>query len=408
MTNNKPTNKLNKSKIRSNRLAQSYKTISIPPPENTTYKSMINIPENTIYRSMDTPLPENTMYSLPTTFGFTYKTTSSIPTTTVFNNKTTSSIKNNTMSSLPTTTVFNNKTTPSIQNNTLSGLPTTLGFAYKTTSIPTTTVSNNTMSIPTTTVFNNTMSIPTTTVSNNTMSIPTTTVSNNKTIFSQSNILVQKGLISTNVKQISTTEDFTQDVVVFNTIQNINNNINEFINTYFPKRDINRVNDSLMKSRNMNMQDIINNNILSNQNFNSLIILKQNDGYKPYLAYVLDLVDPSLFILFSLYILLLRKLNNNVCDYYFNDYEIEKDFITYTGPCVSDDEIKRKYNELKECIPSDGYNLDYTIINKMSWRKSLRQTLINYGYETVSNTTSSTFNPIRIFEDALIKVFNTL
>jgi hypothetical protein len=240
------------------------------------------------------------------------------------------------------------------------------------------------------------------------MSIPTTTVSNIKTIFSQSNILVQKGLISTNVKQISTTEDFTQDVVVFNTIQNINNNINEFINTYFPKIDINRVNDSLMKSRNMNMQDIINNNILSNQNFNSLIILKQNDGYKPYLAYVLDLVDPSLFILFSLYILLLRKLNNNVCDYYFNDYEIEKDFITYTGPCVSDDEIKRKYNELKECIPSDGYNLDYTIINKMSWRKSLRQTLINYGYETVSNTTSSTFNPIRIFEDALIKVFNTL
>jgi hypothetical protein len=229
------------------------------------------------------------------------------------------------------------------------------------------------------------------------------------TISSQSSDLIQKGLTSTNIKQISKTESFSQDVIIFDSIEKINNNINAFLNTYFPKIDINRINDSLIKSRNMIMQDIINNNILLDNNFSSLIILKHNDGFKQYLAYVLDLIDPTLFILFSLYIILIRKLNDNICDYYFNDYEIEKDFISYTGPCLNEDDIKQKYNELKDVTPSDGYNLNYTVINKISWRKSLRQNLINYGHhENILQTTSSTFNPNRVFEDALIKVFNKL
>ena len=248
--------------------------------------------------------------------------------------------------------------------------------------------------------------------SNQTTSVKQTTSANQLILSSSSSTnqvnLVQNALTATKVKQININENFTNgNTIIFDTNEVINQNFNLFLNTYFPPIDIVRINESLIKTQNMTMQEIINKKIKNDPTFNSLSLIKlTNYGFKNYLAYVIELTDPTLFILFSLWMLLIRNINDNKCDYYFNDYEKEKDFIVYSGPCLSNDEMKIKYNEMKDTIPSDGYNLDYTIINKTSWRKGLRQSLINYSFTVY--TTSSTITPITIFEDKFIDLFNEL
>lgn len=116
------------------------------------------------------------------------------------------------------------------------------------------------------------------------------------------------------------------------------------------------------------------------------------------MKYIEQMKDQSYFYLAGLSMILFNKLSNkslyNSCDYFFNDYIEEKDIIVYTGPCLSDNEMKNKYNEIKNLISTDTV-IDYTKFNKLSLRKVLLKRID-------TTTISSTINYITLIEDKLI------
>ena len=297
---------------------------------------------------------------------------------------------------IKTTSLSPNKTTSSTSNQTTSLSP---NQATSLSSNQTTLLSSN-----------KAISLSPNQTTSPTSSILSTSSSTNKL---QVNVL-QNAFTSTDVKQININENFTNgNTIIFDTNEVINQNFNLFLNTYFPTIDVVRINDSLIKTHKMTMQEIINKKIEIEPTFNSLSLIKEtNDGYKNYLAYVLDLSDPTLFILCGLYVLVVKKLTGNPysCNYYFNDYEKEKDFIIYTGPCLSNDAMKIKYDELKDTISSDWNSWANDKIYKKSLRKEFKRTFAKDStyYNFSLYTTSSTITLFTIFEDKIINVFNKL
>ncbi len=155
--------------------------------------------------------------------------------------------------------------------------------------------------------------------------IPTTTALYNKSV-------VDAAILSSGIK--TTIENF-QNNIIYNSVDIIKQNFNNFMNTYYPILDINILNKMLKDDYNVDktIQEILNEHPETYFN-NYLMILV---GFSLFFNILLD--TQTDIILSGLGYITVMKLNlpAGLFDiYYLNDFEKEKDFIVYYIPPTFD------------------------------------------------------------------------
>jgi hypothetical protein len=144
---------------------------------------------------------------------------------------------------------------------------------------------------------------------------------------------VNKAFVSSGI-QTKTVEPFqnNQNDIVYNSINIIKDNFENFINTYFPILDVNLMNKMLKDNYNINktMQEILNEN--SNISLTPYVNLLQTMT-RSFITLIGNKTDT---ILCGLGIITILKLDIPLKFYYLNDYEQNNDFIIYIIPSTFD------------------------------------------------------------------------
>jgi hypothetical protein len=141
--------------------------------------------------------------------------------------------------------------------------------------------------------------------------------------------VVDAAIASSGIK--TTTENFQNESIVYDSVNKIKQNFTAFMNTYYPVLDINKMNQMLRDDYGINktMQEIINDHPdVYFENY-----LMQITGLSVFLNMTLD--NPTDTILSGLGYVTIMKLimSEGIYDlYYLNDYEEVKDFIVYYIP----------------------------------------------------------------------------
>ncbi len=218
---------------------------------------------------------------------------------------------------------------------------------------------------------------------------------------------------STNVPTTRLRTSTGSGIIVFDSLEKIKNNFEYFLSTYLSLLDIKRIKNDVFNNTGKTIQEIINERNIDGE---TLLILPKKfpDSYKRYTGLVYKLDNQKAFIDNAMHILLMRKLyrTNPICDYYYPSANIEyelnnRDMIIYTGTCLPEDKVKQQIFALKNVEPTDGYNLNYSIINKTSMRKSTRETLYSYLniYSYSNEELDQVLNKILVDKDSIINQF---
>ncbi len=219
---------------------------------------------------------------------------------------------------------------------------------------------------------------------------------------------VNSALVSAGIKT-STTENFQNNTIVYDSIDKIKQNFETFINTFIPILDVNLMNKMLKEEYGVNktLQEIINenNNLYFKQYINFLInIIKFIN---------IILTDKTDIILAGIGLIILIKVSmENPSDYYYlNDYEKMNEFIIYSIPSSFD---KTKINSTNTDIIfsklEDSNILPYKIGLTRESRNIMRDIIIDSYSRTSGNPNTISEqdidNGIRIFKEnkeALLK-----
>ena len=175
-------------------------------------------------------------------------------------------------------------------------------------------------------------------------------------------------------------------IILFNTMEQIIDNYNVFIKTYFPLLNYENMNTQVKKQSGKTIIQILKELYLKNRNFNPITILRnKRTGYKKYMGLVFGMEDKIYFKLLCMSILLLKKLSrpsNNICVYYpHDDPNNNNDFITYIGKCQAKSTVKQIHVSRKSELPTGSLNtnIDGNTLKKISWKDEFLKDLIEYA-----------------------------
>jgi hypothetical protein len=209
-----------------------------------------------------------------------------------------------------------------------------------------------------------------------------------------SSALEKAGIIKVNK------ENFT-NTVIFNTYDNINNNYEEFLSIFFPLLSIRIMNETLKTKYNINMTI----NEFVKYYFNTtelqkkpLYIIKSTTQYKNYMLLVYFMNEKQYFLLGQLYMLLLRKLNDNTYDYFFDEDLNKPEMYIYTStmPLSKDQLLLHENDEI-----SDNVNNTKPII-KYSLTKAVRKDLFSYHGLPEQDTNDNLIAKSKILDENIV------
>ncbi len=243
-------------------------------------------------------------------------------------------------------------------------------------------------------------------INNNSHVRTNTTSSMSSSVNQLASALEKAGFIKVN------TEAFT-NTIIFNAYNKINNNYEEFLTMLFPLLSIQLMNDTLKNKYNINMSI----NDFVKYNFNTielekipLYIIKSTTEYKNYMLLVYFINEKPYFLLGQLYMLLLRKLNDNTYDYFFDEDLNKPEMYIYTStmPLTKDQLLLHKNDEISDIVNNTKPIVKYSLTN--ATRKDLLSyhNLIDKGTDDNLIEKSKTLDENTVFTTMAIEIVDNL